>query len=159
MNLRISRIILLASAAIVMATQSAYSLMVKVPEAQLIKRSSGIVIGKVIGKQCYWSEDGALIFTDYTVQINKCIKGDPQVTLVKITVVGGHIGDIGLIVSDVPTFELGEEVLLYLETQANGKVGVKHGAQGKYSIVHDVIQESGESVRAYMARVKIMTKE
>jgi hypothetical protein len=148
----IARVALLVGAATAMASQSASAIMLKVPEAELIKKSNSIVIGRVIGERCYWNEQGTLILTDYTIQISQCIKGDAKEAVSNVTVVGGRIGEIGLVVSDVPIMSPGEEVLLYLEKRGDGRIGVKHGAQGKCTITNDVIKESGESVRSYIAR-------
>jgi len=154
MKQRVASGALLAWAALAMAAQPVFAIMVKVPEAELIEKSSGIVIGRVIGERCYWNEQGTLILTDYAVQVSTCIKGDVSATVFSVTIVGGRIGDIRLVVSDVPTLIPGEEALLYLEKRADGRIGVKHGAQGKYTIVNGAILETGESVRSYVVRAK-----
>ena len=108
--------------------------------------SDNIIVGDVLSKESYWK--GGNIFTNVTVSANQHIKGkfDNQFT---VQIPGGTIGNIYAEVSDVPSFEVNESVLLFLK--GNNVVGWN---QGKYTIKEDNIKENGESMAKFVHNIK-----
>ena len=98
----------------------------------LVKKAHRIVAGKVRGAKTYWSGNGKLILTDYTVQVDESIKGDSPGSF-QITTIGGKIGTLELHVSGMPSFRNDENVVLF--TESSGSYEVVLGlAQGKFSV-------------------------
>ena len=100
----------------------------------LVRKAHHIVAGKVRDSRTYWSGNGKLILTDYTIEVDESIKGNPP-RLFHITTVGGKIGTLELRVSGMPSFHNDENVVLF--TEASGSYEVVLGMeQGKFSVEH-----------------------
>jgi hypothetical protein len=126
--------------------------MIKIPLKRLVYESEAIVIGRVHSIQCEWSLDKQLILTVVKVRVQETIRGDLMMPEIMLEVPGGRMGDLSLKVSDVPAFEEGEQVLIFLRSIKNFS-DTKHSftvaqnylssfevfgkAQGKYSIDAD----------------------
>lgn len=126
-----------------------HSLMIKMSIEKLSLESDVIVVGEVKEIQCQWSMDKSTIMTIVTLQIQDVIKGGVDRNQILFQFPGGKIGDIGLKVSDMPTFYLHERILIFLksiiDTQSEKNspyvamnfwpaYSINGAAQGKYSI-------------------------
>jgi len=100
----------------------------------LIKKAHSIVVGKVSGTRTYWSADRKLIFTNFTIQVDENIKGQASRT-VEVTTVGGKIGDIELYVSGMPSFQNGENAVVFIEQSGAYQTVVGLG-QGKFTVTN-----------------------
>jgi len=77
--------------------------------------SDAIVIGYVTDKYSYWDNDK--IYTNVIINLDQYVKylyGEKSQHL-QIKILGGKVDDVRLEVSDAPTFELGEKVMLFLK--------------------------------------------
>jgi len=110
-----------------------------------IDNSDLIVIGKVIEAKAV-REDG-LIFTIVTFSVEKTLKGDPQSDRIKIRVLGGSVGNIGLLITEpVAKFDLNERALTFLRVVKKRPeyYRVFDEEEGKYTITTDgIIQRTG----------------
>jgi hypothetical protein len=98
----------------------------------LVKKSNRIVIGKVRSSRTYWSSNGRLIFTSYTMDIHETLKGQAATT-VELTTIGGKIGDVTLHVAGMPVFAKDEDAVVFVENSGaySTVVGL---AQGKFAV-------------------------
>jgi hypothetical protein len=105
----------------------------------LSKAADSIVQGKVLSIQSHLTRDGRRVYTEIEVQVAETIKGDAPKT-VTLTQPGGEVGDIGQLVSGTAHYEVGEEVVLFLEKygprfrtvgMAQGKFKVERSSDGK----------------------------
>lgn len=126
--------------------------MIKLSLKELTIGADAIVLGEVREIQSQWSMDGSVILTIVTLQIHETLKGKINNNQILIQHPGGEVGDIGLKVSDMPSFQLKERVLVFLKPITN-LTNTKHSpivclnifpafntfgaAQGKYSIDKD----------------------
>ncbi len=123
--------------------------MIKLPLQRLSQAADLIILGKVEDIRCEWSLNKEIILTVTTLKIKEEWKGNIRYSRVFIQSPGGTIGDLTLKVSDVPVFEKGEDVLVFLKTienvmhlQNSFSVSLNYlpsffvfgRAQGKYSI-------------------------
>jgi hypothetical protein len=109
----------------------------------LVRRAHSIVVGKVTGTRTYWSADRKLILTSYTIQIAENIKG-PASTMVEVTSVGGKIGNLELYVSGMPSFQQGENAVVFIE-QSGAYQMVLGLRQGKFTVTNgQVANDAGE---------------
>ena len=106
----------------------------------LVKRANVIVVGKVSGSRTYWSTDGKLILTDYTVDVDESIKGQAQRSIA-VTTIGGKIGDLELHVAGMPTFQKGENAVLFIEQSGAYQTVVGLG-QGKFTVSNGEVANS-----------------
>lgn len=89
----------------------------------LIQEAGFIFSGQVIKKESHWNVHKNLIVTDYTFSVDKNIFQDKPTQAaiaespdwVTLTFAGGKIGDRVHTISEVPSFEMGERVLLMVE--------------------------------------------
>lgn len=121
---------------------SCLALMVEYDLDRLVKESTDIVTGKVIKKDSHWTKDKTGIVTDVTIEIEKAIKGKAEKAIV-VQHPGGAITKsdgtgIGMGRSDTPSFEVDEEVLLFLHKEKEADIfKVTADFQGKFSIIKD----------------------
>ena len=125
------------------------SMMIKLPLQRLTQAADVIILGDVEDVRCEWSLNKEIILTVTTLKIKEVWKGQVRNSRVFIQTPGGTIGDLTLRVSDVPVFQKGEDVLVFLKTIENvmhlqnsfsvslnylPSFSVFGRAQGKYSI-------------------------
>src|SRR2546429_4031139 len=87
----------------------------------LVKKAHHIVSGKVRNSRTYWSDNGKLILTNYTIEVDETIKGRSPQTF-ELTTVGGKIGSRELHVSGMPSFEKGENIVVFTEFSGSYEV-------------------------------------
>jgi len=136
----------LLSSVIFLFVGESWSLMVALSTKELTRDSEIVVVGEVRDVSSYWGEDGTTIFTKAKVMVDQVVKGIYH-TEVDIEYEGGEVGGIGLKVSDGPSLEKGERVILFLKTKKVEKgvrvFSILGNAQGKYTIREDGIAIKG----------------
>jgi hypothetical protein len=98
----------------------------------LVNKAHHIVVGKVRNSRTYWSSNGKLILTNYTIAVDESIKGQSLQTL-EVTTIGGKIGDLELHVSGMPSFQRDENIVLFTESSGPYEVVLGLG-QGKFNV-------------------------
>jgi hypothetical protein len=98
----------------------------------LAKKAHTIVVGRVTNSRTYWSANRKLILTNYTFQVAESIKGEAPRN-VEITTIGGKIGDVELRVAGMPSFQAGENAVVFLEQSAGYQTVLGLG-QGKFTV-------------------------
>ena len=94
---------------------------------QLVSGAERIFVGEVIGVESAW--DGDVIRTHVTFRVAETVKGRSSI-LVRLTFLGGRVGERALEVSGMPTFVVGDEhVIFSVEQQkiVSPIVGFWHG--------------------------------
>ena len=135
--------VVLLTVALGFAAQPAFGHQFQLNLSQAVDRSDDIITGTVVAVESYWNEEQQIV-TDVTVEVDETIKGRKNSeSYTHFTMMGGQVGSIAAHVTHMPTFEPGEEVLLFLQnsTRGNGHVVVA-GKDGKGQIVED--EETGE---------------
>lgn len=138
--------------------------MIKLSLTKLSIEADAIVIGEVKKIQPQWSMDRSTILTIVTLQVNEILNGKIDSTQILIQYPGGEVGDIGLKVSDMPSFWINEKVLVFLKSLKNIQdsknspiialnflptFSIFGAAQGKYSIdSNETAHKSGYSLNA-----------
>jgi hypothetical protein len=105
----------------------------------LTRESNAIYVGTVRSVEARWTRDQRRIITDTTIEISEVLKGRAQTTAV-IMQPGGALGEIGQKVIGVAEFQVGEEVVVFLESRgenftvsglAQGKLTVERSSDGR----------------------------
>jgi len=112
----------------------------------LTDEANTIVMGEVIKEKSYW-EDGK-IFTDVTISTKLYLKGAKE-DKITVKIPGGTVNKISAMVSDTPSFENGEETLLFLKDSI-----IVGSFQGKYTIKDDKVLETGTSLAEFIHEIK-----
>jgi hypothetical protein len=118
----------------------------------LVSDANLIFIGTVLNKASFFDKDGSIqteILLKNEVQLSPI---DSFSEYVKVIVPGGEIGDVGMVVSDSPGFNLGETTLLFLAGDSGRYVTV--GAdQGKVTIIGKRLAERDEYAADLLEKV------
>jgi len=88
---------------------------------QLTKDASNIIAGKIKKIESFYETNkwgDTLIMSEVKLKVEKTIKGTLQDDVV-FTVEGGRIGDVMLRVSNIPFFEEGDGIIVYLKKKDN----------------------------------------
>lgn len=97
----------------------------------LIEQSHWVVQGRVIEKSCHWDEYGS-IFTRITLDQVDVWKGESSGETFTFIQAGGTLGDVKMVATGEPNYQLREEVVVFLSRNKRGE-GVSVGmAQGKF---------------------------
>jgi hypothetical protein len=133
----------LAAAAITFAPLVAAATVLRaVPFDEKVEHSAAIVVGRCVKTESQWDRSGKVILTYATFRIEKTIKGTPAPNQ-EMTIVtpGGKVGNLRQDSIGVPSFEEGDQNLLFVR---NSEVGptVAYLEQGAY----DVVTEGGEQI-------------
>lgn len=122
------------------------SILAEITPEDLVKQSSGIVLGKVEKTQAIKipskiranKED---IVTIATVKVEKYLANSKNLSAsyIDVQVLGGTVGNETMVAEDSPTFEQGEQAIIFLnEMDASiNAFTVYAGAQGKFTIQAD----------------------
>jgi hypothetical protein len=99
----------------------------------LVDRANVILHGKITSKECRKTASGSVV-TDLRVDVYEAIKGVKGKTF-SFTVYGGVVGTRGSAISGAPTFDEGEEILVFLDAETRQGLRMTVGlGQGKYTI-------------------------
>lgn len=99
---------------------------------QLRSEAHRVVVGKVTAARSFWNEGKDKIYTEYTVEVQRVVKGE-KVSKLTVRLMGGRVGERELTVSGNPSIDVGERVLLFLRDydSFHAVVGM---SQGKWSV-------------------------
>jgi hypothetical protein len=100
----------------------------------LVKKAHSIVVGKVMSSRTYWTSNGKLILTDFTLDVGEQLKGSGPRRVV-VTTIGGKIGNTELHVSGMPMFKQGEDAVVFIEQSGAYETVVGLG-QGKFTVMN-----------------------
>jgi len=116
-------------------SNSASAMMAGLAIDDLVNDSVVVVRGNVEDSYSFWSEDGTIILTKAYVRVEEVIRERRQgakIDFQKIAVeyVGGEVGDIGMVRSNVSPLEVGEDVVIFLkvaEKKQKAAGNIPHG--------------------------------
>lgn len=127
-----SLLFVLAAAGIVTATS------VVIPsDDELIIGARAIVRGNVTSVTSGYDAQNKAIFTYVTLRVQTIFKGQITGSEIVIKEPGGVTQDRGSVIFGTPEFKTGEEVLLYLDTWADGSLRVHQWFLGKFNVNTD----------------------
>jgi hypothetical protein len=129
-------------AAIVCAGSVAHAGQIYVPTSDIVSHATEIVSGKVTSAQGRWGALGR-IYTDVVVEVADTAKGAAnKASNIAFSVIGGTVDGLAMAASDIPTFKVGEEVVLYLYSVPGRGLVVYGGVRGKQLVFTDT--DTGE---------------
>ena len=100
---------------------------------QMIDDSELIVHGTVLRSWSDWDRARQFIWTHYELQVSDMIKGLPSVKLV-VSEPGGIIGETAMQIAGAPRYEVGDEVVLFLNRTPIGYLRSCGWGQGKFGV-------------------------
>lgn len=113
------------------------SIILQLSDQQMTTQAHRIVHGKVVRKYSLWEAKERRIYTYITLAVLDMIKGTSD-TEVVIRQVGGTANGLGMHVPGTASFQLGEEVLVFLERSRDSAHYLVMGmSYGKYRVKID----------------------
>ena len=103
---------------------------------ELVQRADRIVHARAIEKKVYWNTAGTQINTDTLFDILDQAKGQGPKRLT-VTMLGGRIDPVEMSAEGTPTFEIGEEVLLFTSPRPDGLKNIVGYSQGVMRVRED----------------------
>lgn len=127
------------------AAPGAATIVVKLDLPALVVRADRIFVGRVTRVHSHWSEDGRRIVTDTEFSVDKHVRGTAKKKIV-VRRLGGTVGKIGMRVSGVCSFRVGQQALLFTERRAGHRyvVGMR---QGVFRVARDASTGKAEVIR------------
>lgn len=101
---------------------------------RLVSASDVIVIGQCTALDSHYTADGQQIVTVATYSIAQTLKGAPT-DRVSVVLLGGIVGDRGMMVEGGPRPDFGQNDLLFLTRTASNQLEVVGLGQGQFRIV------------------------
>lgn len=130
---------------------NALAITIKMSVEELTNEATTIIRGTVLDLRSHWNKERTHIVTDVTISAQEYIKGYEGGEII-IQVPGGTVGELGEWVEDVPTFEKGQEVILFLGDNEYFRAVGWH--QGKFTVEKDTVLEIGLPVDTFMAGIR-----
>jgi hypothetical protein len=138
-DVRVSRMKKLTLLCAVLLASSAWAATLKILTLdEMTQASSAVVQGRILASRSDWLDGkGSLIVTYYTVQADSYLKGNLGRTF-QLTEPGGTVGMISGSVPGAPSFQVGEQVLLFIETGGSRNIHQAIGfEQGVFRVQRD----------------------
>lgn len=104
---------------------------------QMVDESASVVEGTVLRKWSEWDSAHQFIWTHYEIEVTDILKGVVGST-VTVSEPGGEVGGMNMSIASVPTYEVGEQVVILLSPTEIGFFRTCGWGQGKFSV-----QDSG----------------
>ncbi len=97
---------------------------------RMAELATGVVAGAVENIESAWNRDRTRIDTRITLRVERVLAGraGPRVVF---RIPGGTVGDTTILVTDVPGFRVGEDVLVFLRGTRGRLPSVLGGLEGK----------------------------
>lgn len=107
---------------------------------KLAAENATVVLGQVEDVHSYWNAEGTFILTDVQFKTHEVIKGAFQKSRdLKITLMGGTVGDITTLIIGAPELVPGNTYVLFLNEEdlpgAQGALTVRDLVQGAFDVV------------------------
>jgi len=132
--------------------QGGQGLVEKLTLDELAAKADSILVGQVTDIACYQESEGN-IYTLVTLSAEQHIKGETQQEVV-IRIPGGELNGHMLWVEDVPSFQLGERAVVFLEKREGDDFTVVGGFQGKFSIDENNMVSGNMSLSQFIEQIR-----
>jgi hypothetical protein len=87
--------------------------------AELSKASDAIVVAKCTTKESQWNYNKSLIYTKFSFEVEKVIKGEQKTKAFDFRHLGGQVDDAAMDASHMPDFQPGSSYVLFLSAPKN----------------------------------------
>jgi len=150
-------VVAIAALALVGAQAAFATSVLKFSLQELTKKSDSIVMARVDDAVSSWDAAHKEIYTFYTLSVLQGVKGNKGATTITLRELGGTVGNISSIVPGMPSFQKGEEVVVFLtQKDAAGYPWVMGLQQGKYTVTTG--KNGVKMVRNDLAGTELLTK-
>lgn len=129
------------------------ALMVPLTTEELVEHATLVVTGTVEATRALPPDAQGMIFTEVKVRVNDAVVGATSEEVVTVRYMGGEYGGLGVAVEDQPTFDLGEDVVLFLAPASGGVYVCPDAVQSKYTVVDGTVLPAGVTLTEFLAEI------
>lgn len=129
----VQRFLFVCLAVVLMAGPATASTFVAMDTAELVAASDAVVQGEVLEVYSFWNREGNAVLTEARVLVQELVAGQAPSEVV-VRTFGGRVGDYVLEAHGFPTFEAGQQVLLFLHRSADQTLRVSGYELGQYRV-------------------------
>jgi uncharacterized membrane protein len=130
---------------------SAFATTVVMPtDTGMVIGSRAIISGRVLKTESALDAQTNRIYTYITIRVQEVFKGEIHERKIVLKQEGGQVAGRGSLIFGTPEFTLDEQVVLYLDTWADGAYRVHQMFLGKFNIVDDPNSGQQFAVRSEM---------
>ena len=127
--------------------------MLPITTAELADHATLVVAGTVEDVTSYAPDAAGIIYSEAEVRVRDTVVGATAAECVTVRYMGGEYGGLALVIMEEATFEVGEEVVLFLAPVDGGAYKCPDGAQGKMSVVDGTVLPAGKTLNQFLAEV------
>ncbi len=120
-------------------TEAAQAEAGKSPLEEFINSADSVVVGTVVEQNSYWNDEHTGIYTSVVLSVEEMLKGTASQDRITVTLPGGEVDEIGEWVSNMPSFDQGERVVVFLKKLPKEQFEVYGGFRGKFTIAGDKV--------------------
>ncbi len=117
----------------------------------LTKNATLVISGTVEEVKSYPPDGAGIIYSEAKVRVLDTVKGASLGDYVTVRYTGGEYEGLILVVMEEPTFEVDEEVVLFLAPAEGGGYECPDGIQGKMSVVDGTVLRTGKPLNEFLA--------
>ena len=132
---------------------AASAAMLPITTAELADHATLVVAGTVEDVTSYPPDAAGIIYSEAEVRVRDTVVGATAAECVTVRYMGGEYGGLALVIMEEATFEVGEEVVLFLAPVDGGAYKCPDGAQGKMSVVDGTVLPAGKTLNQFLAEV------
>ena len=125
---------------VLLAASPAGALIANLSDADMVRISDAVITGKVESVTSQWVTRGSQksIMTDIAITVTDNVKGRLNKSAsIYLRVPGGRVGSIITKATEIPDFFQDEEVVLYLQENADAGYVILAGKRGKFQVTTD----------------------
>jgi hypothetical protein len=144
----------LAAALLVRGVPSYATTVLRMDVGRQVDQAELIFRGETIRSETIVSADGRMPYTLVTFHVQEVLKGDTSSAEITLRMLGGETDEGVVVVHGMPTFEPGEQVVLFVERNGEVFCPILGWGQGKLRVVRDpasdaelLVTENGEPLR------------
>ena len=120
------------------SSRAAFGTTVVMPrDEDMVVESRAIITARVLGLSTGVDSHTGYVYTYVRLAVDTVLKGSIAEHEVVLKELGGETPEHGTMIYGMPRFEIGQEVLLYLNTWLDGALRVHQGFLGKFNINRD----------------------
>jgi len=154
---RLFLVVAIAAVALAVAQAAFATSVLKFSLQELTKKSDSIVMARVDDAVSSWDAAHKEIYTFYTLSVLQGVKGNKGASTITLRELGGTVDNVISIVPGMPSFQKGEEVVVFLtQKDAAGYPWVMGLQQGKYTVTTG--KDGVKMVRNDLAGTELLTR-
>jgi len=127
--------------------------MVPLTTEELVAHATLVIVGSVDEVTSYPADANGVIYSEAKVRVRDTAVGAVAAEYVAVRCMGGESGGLAFVVTTEPTFQVGEEVVLFLTPTEGGAYRCADGVQGKLSVVDGTVLPAGKTLNEFLTEV------